>query len=85
MARVTSRYIRAHAVAWSVIAVLPLLAGPWLATRVAGGLTVGFLLLALLGLGIPLTSRWFDHATRRITEQAAPAGDTDPFTLGGHT
>lgn len=70
-ARATVRFLSVHAVGWSVVAVLPLLTGSALATRVAGGPTVGLLLFALLGLSVPVSSWWFYRVTR---QHSAPAG-----------
>ncbi|MFJ5775180.1 hypothetical protein [Streptomyces sp. NPDC093094] len=80
-ARTTGRYVGAHAVCWSLVAVLPLPAGSSLATRVAGGLTVGGLLFALLAVGTPLSSWWLHRATRGITERVS-AGGADASSSG---
>ncbi|MGW5638181.1 hypothetical protein, partial [Streptomyces sp. NPDC003832] len=67
-ARATVRYLGAQAVGWSVVAVLPLLVGSTLATRVAGGPTVGLLLFALLSFSVPVSSWWFYRASRQNGE-----------------
>ncbi|MFE6366008.1 hypothetical protein ACFVP3_39370 [Streptomyces sp. NPDC057806] len=70
-ARATVRYLGVHAAGWAVVAVLPLLTGSALATRVAGGPTVGLLLFGLLGLSVPVSSWWFYRLTR---QHGGPAG-----------
>ncbi|MEU3513189.1 hypothetical protein ABZ733_36125 [Streptomyces longwoodensis] len=64
-ARASGWYLSVQAVGWSAVALLQLLAGSSLANRVAGELTIGILLLVLLGLSVPLSSWWFYRATRQ--------------------
>lgn len=83
-AGVERRFTLVHAGTWVVAAGLQLMAGTILGTRVVSELTVGVLLLAVLGAVLLGTAWWFDRESRDVGRTAAQRGQAYTIFSGAN-